>query len=697
MSDPLFSPFTIKYLTLRNRIVSTSHEPAYSEDGLPKDRYRAYHREKARGGVALTMIGGSALVSPDSTPPFGNLQLYRDEAVPYLRALSDDVHEQGAAVMTQLTHMGHRTYNYSHDWIPALSASGTREAAHRAFTRVADVRDLARIARDFAETALRCKEAGLDGVEISAYSGHLLDEFMTPAFNHRQDEYGGPLENRIRFPLEVIAAIRAAVGDDFIVGMRMSFDEQRPDGSGTGPEEAIRMAAAYTKAGIDFFSVIRGRSDTDVELAKVIPPMFTPASPHLEFAGWVKKQVDVPVMHASKIADVATARYAIAEGLLDLVGMTRALIADPDLPRKVAAGHADRVRPCVGASICLDSIYTSGSTHCIHNPATGRELRLPQRVTPAAESKRCAVIGGGPAGLEAARVLAERGHAVTLYEACDRFGGQVALAATSERRRDLIGIVDWRVAECRRLGVQLRRNHYVDADEITDVDVVIVATGGVPNTSVGVPGDSLAIDSWDLLAGAAKPTGDVLVYDDHGGHQALDAVEALTRCRPQRGVCDAGTEYRPGRRGLAGRWVLPDARRQRRSDHRAPSSRRDREAGSTTGRAAAGRGCEDGVGTDGRHRRHRARHGPGPGVVRRIDRPLGEPRRNRPFRSAGVTAAVGQAQPGRDVRALSNRRRRRQPQHSRGDFRRLPAVQRDLSIPTHPSKKRRNQCQRTRP
>ena len=168
------------------------------------------------------------------------------------------------------------------------------------------------------------------------------------------------------------------------------------------------MAAAFTKAGIDFFSVIRGRSDTDVELAKVIPPMFTPASPHLEFAGWVKKQVDVPVMHASKIADVATAATRSRRDCWILVGMTRALMADPDLPRKVAAGHADRVRPCVGASICLDAIYTSGSTMCIHNPATGRELQLPQRVTPAAETKRCAVVGGGPAGLEAARVLAER-------------------------------------------------------------------------------------------------------------------------------------------------------------------------------------------------------------------------------------------------------------------------------------------------
>ena len=370
--DPLMSPFRLKGVTLRNRIVSASHEPSYSEDGLPGARYRAYHVEKARGGVGLTMIGGSALVSRESAPAFGNLQLWKDEAEPLLRRLADEVHEEGAAVMTQLTHLGHRTSNYTHDWMPAISASNVREPAHRAFTKAAEQWDLDRVLQDFVDVAQRCRSAGLDGIELMAY-GHFLDSFWTPFWNHRDDEYGGTYENRMRYPLRVIRAVREAVGPDFVVGARMTFDEQRPGGLET--DEALRIAEDITAAGIDFVSLIRGSIGTDADMGRVIPPMNTPSAPHLEFAGQIRQKLSVPVMHSARIADVETARYAIAEGLLDLVGMTRALMADPDLPVKVLEGRADQVRPCVGANMCIDGISESGAAYCIHNPSTGRPQR----------------------------------------------------------------------------------------------------------------------------------------------------------------------------------------------------------------------------------------------------------------------------------------------------------------------------------
>ncbi|MBD0844639.1 FAD-dependent oxidoreductase [Streptomyces sp. TRM68416] len=521
------SPFVLKNLTLRNRIVSTSHEPAYSEDGLPKDRYRAYHVEKARGGVALTMIGGSALVSRDSAPAFGNLQLWKDESEPWLRRLADEVHEQGAAVMTQLTHLGHRTSNYTDTWLPAISASNVREPAHRAFTKAAEQWDLDRVLKDFVAAAQRCRSAGLDGVELMTW-GHFLDSFWTPYWNHRDDEYGGSYENRMRYPLQVIRAVREAVGPDFVIGARMTFDEEREGGLET--PEALRIAEDITEAGIDFISLIKGSIGTDADLARTIPPMSTPASPHLEFAGRIKQKLSVPVMHAARISDVATARYAVAEGLLDMVGMTRALMADPELPNKVRDGHTDRIRPCVGANMCIDGIYASGAAYCMHNPSTGRELDVPQRIDRASTPKRVAVVGAGPAGLEAARVLAERGHDVHLFEAADRVGGQLLLASKSQRRRDLRGIIDWRTEELARLGVPVSLNTYVDGPTLLEQswDVVIVATGGAP-AAPRVPGARLVHDTWDVLSGAKRLRGRVMVYDDHGGNQALDAVEALVQ------------------------------------------------------------------------------------------------------------------------------------------------------------------------
>jgi N-methyl-L-proline demethylase len=527
--DPLLESFTLKNLQLRNRVVSTSHEPSYTEDGMPKDRYRLYHVEKAKGGIGLTMMGGSAVVAPDSPAAFGNLHVYKDEIVPWLRELAYDVHEHGAGVMCQITHLGRRTSNYDGDWLPVVFPSPLREPAHRAFPKVAEEWDLDRIVRAYADATARCREAGLDGIELEAYT-HLLDAFWSPLTNHREDEHGGSLEDRLRFPLRVIRAVREAAGPDFLVGIRMSFDEDTP--GGLRRDEALTIADRVVAEGVDFISVIRGWMASDEALSRVIPPMGTPVAPHLEFAGEIKRAVGVPVMHASRINDAATARHAIRDGLLDLVGMTRAHIADPHIVAKIQAGDEDRIRPCVGASYCLDEIYQARDAKCIHNPSTGREHRLPHHVTPATGAPRkVVVVGAGPAGLEAARVLGERGHRVVVMEANDAAGGQIRLAASSQRRRDLIGIIDWRLAECKHHDVDIRYNTYAEDDDVLaeEPDLVILATGGIPNTEFLTEGAHLVSDGWDVLSGSFRAKGDVLLYDDNGQHPGLDAAEVLAR------------------------------------------------------------------------------------------------------------------------------------------------------------------------
>lgn len=528
--DPLLQPFRLKNMTLRNRVVSTSHEPSYTEDGMPKRRYRLYHEEKAKGGISLTMMGGSAVVAPDSPSAFGNLHVYKDEIVPWLSELAYGVHENGAAVMCQITHLGRRTSNYDGDWLPVVYPSAIREPAHRSFPKVAEEWDMDRIVKAYADATARCRAAGLDGIELEAYT-HLLDAFWSPLTNHRDDEYGmGSMEDRLRFPLRVIRAVREAAGPDFAVGIRMSLDEDLP--GGLQYEDGIEIAKRLVPEGIDFISVIKGYMASDEALSRVIPPMGTPVAPHLSFAGQVKKELGIPVMHASRINDVATARHAIRDGLLDLVGMTRAHIADPHIVAKIQAGEEDRIRPCVGATYCLDEIYQNRDAKCVHNPSTGREDRLPHRVDKASGPARTAVvIGAGPAGLEAARVLGERGHRVVVFEASDLPGGQVRIASSSPRRRDLISIIEWRLDECKLLGVDIRTNRYVDVDEVLaeNPDIVVVATGGVPNTEFLTEGANLVTDGWDVLCGAVHPRGEVMLYDDNGGHPGLDAAEVLAR------------------------------------------------------------------------------------------------------------------------------------------------------------------------
>ena len=528
IQDPLLQPFRLKHLTLRNRVMSTSHEPSYSEDGMPKDRYRLYHVEKAKGGIALTMTAGSAIVSPDCPPVFGNLLAYKDEIVPWMRRLADECHEHGAAVMIQITHLGRRTAWNKADWLPVLAPSPIREPAHRSFPKQLEDWDIDRIVADYGAAAARMEEAGLDGIEFDAY-GHLPDQFWSPATNKRDDEYGGSLDNRLRFTFRVMDSIRRSTRPEFIVGIRMVADEDWP--KGLSREEGVEIARRMAGSGkVDFLNIIRGHLETDAALSRVIPIQGTPSAPHLDFAGEVRAATRFPTFHAARIQDVATARHAISSGKLDMVGMTRAHIADPHIVRRVMEGHEDQIRPCVGATYCLDRIYEGNDALCVHNPATGREATMPHVVVLTEGPRRkVVVVGAGPAGLEAARVASARGHAVTLFEATERAGGQVLLSARVPRRREMMGIIDWRMQRIEAHGVTMRFATWAEAGDVLaeEPDVVFIATGGVPNTAVLEEGNDLVISTWDILSGEVKPASRVIVFDDNGAHPAMQTAEFL--------------------------------------------------------------------------------------------------------------------------------------------------------------------------
>ena len=528
--DPLLQPFQLKHLTLKNRIMTTSHEPAYPEDGMPKERYRAYHEERAKGGIALAMTAGSSAVSKDSPPVFNNILAYKDEVVPWIRNLTDSCHEHGCAMMIQLTHLGRRTSWNKGDWLPSVSPTKHREPAHRSFPKLIEDWDIDRIISDFADAAERMQAGGMDGIELQVY-GHLLDQFWSPLTNELTGPYGADtLENRLRFPLDVLSAIRKRVGNKFIVGFRYTADEMQS--GGITPEEGIVISQRLEETGqIDFLNVVRGRIHTDPAMTEIIPVQGMPTGQQIDFAGKVKQATNLPIFHASRIPDVATARHAISAGLLDMVGMTRAHIADPHIVQKILEKREADIRPCVGATYCLDRIYNSGEALCIHNAATGRELSMPHIVNTTDKSRKVVVIGAGPGGLEAARVASERGHDVTVLEAANQPGGQIRLTAQSLRRREMISIIDWRMQQCEKRGVSFLFNTYAEMSDVVALEpqVVVVATGGIPNMELfETKGDLKNVSSaWDIISGEVKPAEHVLIYDESGDHPGLQAAEIV--------------------------------------------------------------------------------------------------------------------------------------------------------------------------
>jgi 2,4-dienoyl-CoA reductase-like NADH-dependent reductase (Old Yellow Enzyme family) len=518
--DPLLQPFRIRHVTFRNRIMSASHASGLDDGGMPGERYQQYHEEKAKGGIALTMFGGSSMVSSDSSWGGGQIDMSENRIIPYLQAFSERVHRHGATLMVQISHLGRRADAMSMSWLPVLAPSPIRETRHRNFPREMDRADIDRIVKQYADAAVRAKEGGLDGIETLT-SGHLIGQFLSPRTNLRTDGFGGSLENRARFGLMVHDAIRRRVGDNFVAGIRYTIDEIASDGLSF--EECLEVAHMYEREGcVDFFNAVVGLIDTDLAIAEYcMPGMSQPTAPFLTQVAAFKKEVKLPVFHSARIQDVATARHAISEGVVDMVAMTRAHMADPHIVNKIAAGQEDRIRPCIGASYCLYK-----KVNCIHNPATGRELSLPHVVQRSASpGRRVCVVGGGPGGLEAARVASERGHHVTLFEAGQRLGGQVLLAARATWRKDLLAIVDWRASELERLAVDVRLGIYAEAGDILaeKPDAVIVATGGIPDFS-WLKGHELCGNVWDVLGSSIKLEDKIIVYDGIGRQQALSCA-----------------------------------------------------------------------------------------------------------------------------------------------------------------------------
>ncbi len=569
----VFSPLKLNKLTLPNRIYSTGHAEVYAEPGgLPGDRYIRYYEEKAKGGLGMAVCGGSSPVSIDQ--PQGGwrpVNLTTDKVIEPLARLAETVHRHGMKIMIQATHMGRRSAYQGDPWPHLVSPSGIREPVHRGNAKAIEIEEIQRIIGDFAKAAARVQKSGFDGIEISAAHQQLIDQFWSPRSNQRTDEWGGRLENRMRFGLEVLKAVRAAVGSDFCVGVRMCADEFHDNG--IDQTVAKEIAQTLSESGlVDFLSVIGSGADTHNTLANCMPPMALPPEPFVTLAAGIKSVVKVPVLHAQGIRDITQAERILAAGYVDMCGMTRAHIADPHLMNKVREGREDQIRQCVGANHCIDRMYLGMDTLCIQNAATSREATMPHIITPTKGQKRkVVVVGAGPAGLEAARVSRSRGHDVVLFERSEAVGGQVNLAAKAPQREQMAGIIRWFDMETKRLGVDRRLGVEADAKAILNEkpDIVILAVGGRSHASEnpewGVE-KGLAVSAWDILSGKVAPAETVLVYDSistHAGFGAADYIasrgSAVEMVTPDVKVADdsGGTTFPIFYRRMYSQGIIP--------------------------------------------------------------------------------------------------------------------------------------------
>lgn len=545
----LFAPIRIGGVTIRNRILSSGHDTVMAVGGLVTDQLVAYQEARARGGAGLIVIQVAG-VHPTARYTSSELTADTDATIPGYARLAEAIHRHGATVFGQLFHGGREIMDTEDGtlavaWAPSPVPTERFHVIPRAMPEAL----IHEILEGFGASARRLQAAGLDGVEVVASHGYLPSQFLNPRTNLRTDGWGGDEARRLRFLREALAACRSATGAGFVVGLRISIGEASPDGL-TEDEAIAALRALDVERAFDYVSIVRGTSATLAGSDHIVPPSPIPAGYTAPYAARAKAAVRVPVMLAGRITQPQDAEHVLAAGSADMCAMTRALICDPELPAKAAEGRLDDIRACIGCNqACIGHFHAGYPISCVQFPETGREREFPRRGEPGhakhapTEAPRdVLVIGGGPAGLKAAAVAAERGHRVTLVEAERRVGGQVRLAQLLPDRHEIAGAITNLEGEARRAGVTILTGVRADAAyaRASGAQAVIVATGAVPYTPpLEVNGSPRIVQAWDVIRDAgAVPQGNVVVADFRSDWLGLGVATMLAGrgCRVTLGV-----------------------------------------------------------------------------------------------------------------------------------------------------------------
>ena len=527
MPEPiLWSPLRIGPVTVRNRVVFSAHLTNYAtQDGLPSEQHAAYYAARAAGGVGL-IITEEHSTHPTDWPYEKLIHGFNPKVLDGYRRITDAVHRYRTPIFAQINHNGGQASSmYSR--LPVWAPSPVADPLFREVPKAVSAAEIAEIVAGYADVAARCAEGGFDGIELQCSHSSIVRGFLSPATNRRTDAYGGPLRNRARLLLEIVDAVRGAIGSGLALGVRICGDELIE--GGTTIDEAVEIARMVEETGqVDYINTSIGVATASlfmIEASMHIPPgyaMFIPSA--------IRKAVDLPVVGVGRFKDPLQAERALDEGHCDLVGVVRGQIADADFVAKARSGNTDDVRLCLSCNQeCVGRMGLNRWLGCIENPRTGREAQGVGEVRLSSKPKDVLVVGAGPAGLQAALAAARNGHRVTVLERSEQPGGQVRLAASVPNRAEFGDLVRNQVHECRRTGVEVLYGIDVDADEVArrSPDVVVVATGSRPSRPWWAADATNVCDVRDVLDGSAVPSGGVLLVDEIGFHQATSVAELL--------------------------------------------------------------------------------------------------------------------------------------------------------------------------